>query len=514
MLSALYFFTIGLMIISCQNPKKADILITNGTIYNGVDTVPKNVDIAIKGDKILFIGDAKKANVSANSVLDATGLIVLPGFIDPHTHATGDLGNKDKSGNIPFLMQGVTTVTIGNDGNSPYPYAEQKENYKSNGLGTNIVLFTGHGTIRKEVMGSSDRKATYDEIAAMKQLVEQEMRSGAFGMSTGLFYAPGSYANTEEVIALAETVAAYGGIYDTHLRDEGSFSNGLIKAVEEAITIGTKAEIPVHISHIKCLGKDVWHQSDSIIELIENAQDDGLIITANQYPYEASATGLKSAVVPRWAESGGRDSLFFRLKSPSLKQKILTETELNIERRGGPDKLLVVGAKDNGLVGKNVLELSSTMKLSPAETVLEILKSGPIKVASFNMTAYDIENFMRQPWVVTGSDGGDGHPRKYGTFPRKYKTYVEEKKVIGLAQFITVSSSKTAEILKIPNRGQLNEGYYADIIVFNPDTFRDKATYTDAFALANGLVYSIVNGKIAVKDGAYTEVRAGKVLAK
>lgn len=507
-------FIVGMMVLSCKKKIKADILIINGTVYNGMDTVPKNTDIAVKGNKILFIGDADNANVSADSILDATGLIVSPGFIDPHTHATTDLGNKDKSSNLPFLMQGVTTVTIGNDGSSPFPLSEFIPIYEKNGLGTNVVLLTGHGTIRKEVMGSSDREATYDEIAAMKQLVEQEMRSGAFGMSTGLFYAPGSYSNTEEIIGLAETVAAYGGIYDTHLRDEGSFSIGLINAVKEALEIGKKAELPVHISHIKCLGRDVWHKSDTIIKLIENARNEGVDVTANQYPYEASATGLKSAVVPRWAESGGMDSLFYRLNNPNLKQKILAETEQNIERRGGPDKLLVVGAKDNDLVGKNVLELSADLKLGPAETVLEILKSGPIKVASFNMTAYDIENFMRQPWVVTGSDGGDGHPRKYGTFPRKYNTYVKEKKVIGLARFISNSSAKTAGILKIPDRGQLKEGYYADIIIFDPEKFTDKSTYTDAYELANGLVHSIVNGKITAKNGQYTQVRAGKVLKK
>ena len=493
---------------------KADILIKNGIVYNGIDKTPENISIAIKDDKIVFIGDQNAVIIDASKIIDAKGLIVSPGFIDPHTHAEEDVKDSKKSHNLPFLMQGVTTVTIGNDGSSYFPTQKFKTLYKKQGLGTNVVLLMGHGTIRKEVMGKSDRKATDRDIEKMRKLVQQEMDAGSFGISTGLFYAPGSYSNTEEVISLAKIVAKNDGIYDTHLRDESSFSIGLIPAIEEAIEIGRQAKLPIHISHIKCLGVDVWHLSDSIIQLIERSKAEGINITANQYPYEASATSLKAAVVPRWAESGGLDSLFIRYDEPALRKRILEETKKNIIRRGGPDKLLIVKAVDTIFVGKNLLEISQLLNISPEETVFKTLKTGFVKVASFNMNKEDISNFMKQDWVVTGSDGGSGHPRKYGSFPRKYHKYVKKEKLIDIATFINNSTSRTAEIFKIPNRGKLQVGYYADIIIFNPKTFKDRADYTDAFQYAEGLKYSIINGQISIEDGNYVGKLNGKVLTK
>ncbi len=325
---------------------------------------------------------------------------------------------------------------------------------------------------------------------------------------------PREASDTDEVIALAKTVAQNNGIYDTHLRDESTFTIGLVPAILEAIDIGRQAKLSIHISHIKCLGVDVWHQSDSIIRIIENARKEGLDITANQYPYDASATGLKSAVVPRWAESGGKDSLFFRYENPNLKKLILEETKENIVRRGGADKLLLVRCNDSSFTGKTLLEISQILGLKPEETVFDVLKTGPVGVASFNMTSEDVTNFMKQPWVVTGSDGNTGHPRKYGSFPRKYHKYVQQENVIDLATFISNSTSKTAEMFKICKRGRLLEGYYADIIAFDPTTFRDKADYTNAFQLAEGIEYSIINGQIAIEKGNFTETLNGRVLTK
>ena len=456
----IFILMIFISLSSCRKEVNADILIINGNIYNGEDTSSRQVSIAIKDDKIIFIGDIDKTAIKSKRTIDAKGLIVCPGFIDPHTHADRDLNDQKKSHNKPFLMQGVTTVVIGNDGNSYYPINKYKTLYEKNGIGTNAVQFIGHGTIRSEVMGNSDKKANDEDIMQMQALVEQEMKSGAFGMSTGLFYAPGSYADTEEVIALAKIVARYHGIYDTHLRDESSFSIGLIPAVKEAIEIGRQAKLPIHISHIKCLGADVWNQSVEIIELIERGNAEGISITANQYPYNASATGLKSAVVPRWAESGGKDSLYIRLRDPELRIEILEETKKNIIRRGGPDKLLIVKVDDSIFLGKNLLEISKILKISPERSVYEILKGNFTRVASFNMIADDIVNFMKRDWVVTGSDGNTGHPRKYGSFPRKYDKYVKKEKVIDIATFINGSTSKTAVIFKIRKRGLLKEGYY------------------------------------------------------
>ncbi|MGM5470945.1 N-acyl-D-amino-acid deacylase family protein [Flavobacteriaceae bacterium LMO-SS05] len=501
-------------LISCKKEIKADILIENGIVYNGTDSVPNDVSIAIKNDKIVFIGNQTDVKIKASKIIDAEDLIVSPGFIDPHTHADRELKDATQSHNKPFLFQGITTVIVGNDGDSFFPTSTYKEKYEAHGIGTNAILLVGHGTIRKQVMGSSDRKANEEEITKMQALVQQEMGAGAFGISTGLFYAPGSYSNTEEVIALAKTVSKNNGIYDTHLRDESSYTVGLIPAIQEAIDIGRRASLPIHISHIKCLGVDVWNQSDSIIKLIEKARKASIDVTANQYPYDASATGLKAAVTPRWAESGGKDSLFIRYRNPKLKQRILDETKINIARRGGPDKLLIVKAPDSSFVNKTLLEIAQNLKITPEEAVFKTLETGYIRVASFNMNRYDIHNFMKQDWVVTGSDGNTGHPRKYGSFPRKYHKYVKQEKVIDVATFINGSSSKTADIFRIPNRGQIKEDYYADIIIFNPETFRDIADYKDAFQLAEGLEYSIINGKLSVENGKFTGQLNGKVLKK
>ncbi len=500
---------------SCNEKKiVADILIENGTVYNGISTEAIQVDIAIKENEIIFIGDKSDVNIKAKKRIDARGLIVCPGFIDPHTHADRELKKPKKSHNQPFLMQGVTTVVVGNDGNSYFPSSEFRELYETNGIGTNVVLMVGHNTLRKLVVGRSNIKASEEEIRNMQTLVQREMDAGAFGLSTGLFYAPGSYSSTEEIIALAKIVAKNDGIYDTHLRDEGSYTIGLKGAIEEAIEIGRQAKLPIHISHIKCLGVDVWNQSSEVIELIEKARAEGIDVTANQYPYDASATGLQSAVVPRWAESGGNDSLFIRYNDVATKVKILEETEANIARRGGPDKLLIVDTEDASFLGKDLLEISKENNCSPQEAVFLVLKSGSTRVASFNMIKEDIINYMQQPWVVTGSDGNSGHPRKFGTFPRKYRKYIQEENVLDLGTFINGCTSKTAEIFKIPNRGKLKVGYAADIIIFNPLTFKDKANYNDAFVLAEGLEYSIINGLISVENGKPTKELNGKVLTK
>ena len=504
------------VILSCASKKKveADLIIKNGSVYNGYDTIPEKVSIAIKGDKIIFIGNEKWVRLKSDKTIDANGLIVCPGFIDPHTHADKDLIKKSTSHNLPFLMQGVTTVIVGNDGESYFPTIKYKDVFEKNGLGTNVVLLAGHGTLRQEVIGNSKIKATPEQVNAMQDLLQKELDAGAFGMSTGLFYSPGSYADTQEVIDLAKVVAKNGGIYDTHLRDESSYSIGLIPSIEEAIEIGRKAKLPIHISHIKCLGVGVWNESEAIIKLIEKSRSEGIDVSANQYPYDASATGLKAAVVPRWAESGGNDSLFLRYKNPVLKLKILGETKENITRRGGPDKLLIVKAQEESFNGKNVAEIASILNVSAEEAVFKILEKGFARVASFNMNEKDIQNFMKQSWVVTGSDGNEGHPRKYGSFPKKYNKYVTNDHIISVAKFINGSTSETAAIFKIPKRGKIKEGYFADIIIFDPNTFKDKADYIDAFQYAEGLKYSIINGVTVVDNGIYNSFRPGKVLKK
>ncbi len=493
---------------------EVDILIKNAMVYNGIDTVYKKSSIGIKDDKIVFIGDKNSYSIKPKKIINAIGMIACPGFIDPHTHADRDLIIPSKSHNKPFIFQGVTTVIVGSDGKSFFPTSKYKKIYEANGIGTNVALLVGHGTVREQVMGTSNQKATKEDILKMQQLIQQEMDAGVFGMSTGLFYAPGSYSDTDEIIHLAKVVAKNGGIYDTHLRDESSFTIGLIASIKEAIEIGRQAKLPIHISHIKCLGIDVWYKSKDVIELIEKSQAENIQITANQYPYDASATGLKSAVVPRWAESGGRDSMFIRYRNPKFKNHILNETKNNIKRRGGANKLLIVKTPEALFLGKNLLEISKMLKVSPEVAVFKILEKGYARVASFNMSLFDIYEFMKKDWVVTGSDGNSGHPRKYGSFPRKYHKYVQQEKIIDLATFINQSTSKTADIFKIKNRGVLKKGYYADIIIFNPNTFKDKANYTNAFLFSEGLEYSIINGKISIENGKFTSKLNGRVLKK
>lgn len=502
-------------IFSCSKKSiDADILIKNGTVYNGVDLTSSKVAIAIKNDKIVFLGDESSVSINALKTIDATGLIVSPGFIDPHTHADREFKDSKLSHNLPFLMQGITTTIVGNDGDSFYPTETYKKLYTKQGIGTNAVQLIGHHEILEAVIGNSDVKPSPEELIKMQELVQKEMDAGAFGMSTGLYYAPGSYTSTEEIIALAKIVAKNDGIYDTHLRDENAYSIGLIPAIEEAIEIGRQAKLPIHISHIKCLGVDVWHQSNDIIKRIEKAQQEGIEVTANQYPYDASATSLNAAVSPRWAESGGKDSLLYRFKQPKFRARILKETKKNIARRGGSERLLIVTINDSSYFGKTLFEVSKMLNISPEEAVYTVLNTGYVRVASFNMNTEDIHNFMKQPWVVTGSDGNTGHPRKYGSFPRKYHKYVQQEKVIDLGTFINNSTLKTAEIFKIPNRGKLKEGYYADVIIFNPETFKDKADYKDAFQFSEGLEYSIINGKLSVENGKPTNNLNGKVLTK
>lgn len=501
------------LVLSCTSKTEVDLLIINGTVYDGMATKPTQKAIAVVGKSIYWIGE-DYAHLNPKKTIDAKGMIVSPGFIDPHTHADRELKEPKLSHNAPFLYQGITTVMVGNDGSSFYPTSEYIAKYKTHGVGTNVVPLVGHGTIRQQVIGRGDRKATEADLVQMRALMDKEMKAGAFGMSTGLFYAPGSYSDTQEVIELAKVVAQNKGVYDTHLRDESSYTVGLIPAIEEAIEIGRQAKLPIHISHIKCLGVDVWGQSKDIVKSIEKAQKEGIEVTANQYPYDASATGLKSATVPRWVESGGRDSIFIRYNNPKLRKRILAETTKNITRRGGASKLLLVKTDDKNILGKNLQEVADYYKLTPAEAVYKALKTGYIRVASFNMTDEDIHHFMVQPWVVTGSDGNTGHPRKYGSFPRKLQKYVLENKVIDLAFFINNSTYKTAQIFRLPKRGALQVGFAADIVIFNPQSLKEKATYADAFQLAEGLEYSIINGQIALQHGKQTDKLYGEVLSK
>lgn len=493
---------------------KLDLLLTGGLVVDGSMRAPVKTDIGIRGDRIVFIGKSAGKNVTAARTLDAKGMVIAPGFIDPHTHALEDLSNPKLSSNENYLMQGVTTVITGNDGGGPFRVAETLEKWARQGIGVNAGLLVGHGTVRGEVLGAGDVEPSIEQLARMKNLIGQAMNEGAFGMSTGLFYAPGSFAKTEEVIALAKTAAESGGIYDTHLRDEGSYSIGLLGSVRETIRIGREAGIPVHISHIKALGTEVWGQSREVVRLIRQARAKGIKVTANQYPYTASGTNIIAALVPRWAEAGGNAELLKRIKDPQVRPRLVIEMEANLKRRNGAEAILITRSQNKQLVGKTLGAVAKEWKKSPVEAALDIVASGGAGIASFNMNESDIDYFMKQNFVMTGSDGSSGHPRKYGTFPRKLREYVFEKKLITLPFTIRASSSLTAETFRISERGRLRVGYFADVVVFDPKGVADRATYEQPEALATGMKFVIVNGRIAVDEGKYTGILAGSPLRK
>jgi N-acyl-D-aspartate/D-glutamate deacylase len=491
-----------------------DVLIRGGSVIDGTGGAAREADVGIRGDRIVLVGDAAKEGRSAKRVIEAKGLIIAPGFIDPHTHAADDLGTMAGRSNQNFLFQGVTTVVTGNDGGGPLPIGATLRRWEELGIGTNAILYVGHGTVRQRVMGMSDAAPGVAELEKMKSLVRDGMREGAFGLSTGLYYAPGSYAKTGEVIALARVAAELGGVYDTHMRDESSYNIGVLESIRETIEIGRQARLPVHISHIKMLGVDVWGRSDEAIGLINEARREGVEVTANQYPYTASGTSLTAALVPRWAEVGGTQELLKRIDDASIRPRLISEMEVNLKRRGGAGSLLITRTRDRALIGKRLDEIARQRGRSAIETALDIIRDGGAGVASFNMDEKDIENFMRQPWVMTGSDGSSGHPRKYGTYPRKIRDYVLTRKVISLPRMIEASSGQVATALRIPERGRIARGWFADVIVFDAKTIAENATYEQPEILSTGLRYVLVNGRVAIDNGQYTGALAGRSLRK
>jgi N-acyl-D-amino-acid deacylase len=497
-----------------RSDQQLDLLILHGKLVDGSGSKPRAADVGIRGDRITFVGDARKANLTAARIIDATGLVIAPGFIDPHTHTLGDLSDQNRKSNEAYLMQGVTTVVTGNDGGSVLNVGETLRRWDEQGLGTNAVLLAGHGTIRGRVLGPTDAQPNPAQLEDMKTLVARAMDEGAFGLSTGLYYAPGSYAKTEEVIELSKVAAAKGGIYDTHMRDESSYSIGLLGSIKETIRIGREAKIPVHISHIKALGPEVWGQSKQAIELIKKARAEGIEASACQYPYDASGTTLQASLVPRWAEVGGRAELLKRIDDPQLRPRLLAEMEENLKRRGGAESLLITDARDTQLVGKRLSQIARARNKPPIEVALALIKSRDLAVASFNMNGKDIDRFMKQSFIATCSDGSAGHPRKYGTFPRKLREYVYNRRLIGLPFAVRNSSALTAETFRIPERGLIREAYFADVIVFDQKTVADRATYEQPELFSVGMKFVIVNGKIAVENGVYTGALAGRALRK
>ena len=502
-----------------QGPDSVDILIRRGIVHDGSGAASRVADVGIRGDRITFVGDAEQARVAARRTIDATGLIVAPGFIDPHNHLlAGVPGTNENTRRAPSaLMQGITTVTVGPDGRGPFEVARVMAESERVGVGTNIFTLVGFGTVRGAVMGNSAAKATPAQVDSMRKLIDKAMREGAYGVGSGLFYAPQSFSSTDEVIAVISAAKAYGGVYDTHQRDESSYSIGLMNSVREAIRIGRESGLTTNLGHVKALGVDVWGYADSVLRLMREARAQGHMVVADQYPWAASGTGLSAALLPRWAQSGGGDSLRMRIADPATRERMLVEMRDNLRRRGGDSTLLLTGgnAPARPYIGKTLKQVAMEKSMPPVETALEMIRDGlDMSVASFNMNERDIETFMKDPFVMTSSDGSGGHPRLYGTYPRKIRRYVLDKPVITMERMIQSSSQQVAEVYGIANRGSLKTGYFADVIVFDPATIREQATYEAPEKLSVGMRWVFVNGTVAVEAGNPTGAMAGKGLRK
>lgn len=511
------FRGIGNVLADNDRPEPFDLLLQGGQVVDGSGSAPRLDDVGIRGDRIVFLGNASQEKVAAARTLDVHGMIVCPGFIDPHTHTLEDLSSPARNGNVNYLMQGVTTVVTGNDGGGSPHVAKILDLLQRQGIGTNAVLLVGHGAVRHEVLGNGDVQPTIEQLESMKALVHSAMQEGAFGLSTGLYYVPGSFAKTEEVIELSKVAAAMGGYYDSHMRDEDSYSIGLLGSIAETIRIGREAKIPVHISHIKALGPQVWGKSVEAIQMIEKARAEGVDVTADQYPYTASGSSLIASLLPPWAQAGKNEEVLARLDDPALRPRLLQEMAENLKRRGGADSLLFTSSDARELLGKRLAEVAKEKNLPPVEAALAIMRERKLEgldLASFNMNEDDVTRFMQQPWVMTGSDGSRGHPRMFGTFPRKLRVYVYQKKTITLPFMIHASSAFAAQTIRIPERGLLRTGYFADVIAFHPDTVADQSTYERPMELAVGMRYVIVNGKLAIEDGKYNGALAGRTLRK
>lgn len=494
-----------------------DILITNARVVDGTGNPWYRADIAIRGDRIAAVG--RLAGAKAATTLDAADRYVTPGFIDVHSHAGPGLLTDELKHGQPVLAQGITTVLVNPDGGGPTDLATQRATYEKGGIGPNVALFIPHGSIRREVMEMSDRDPDAAQLARMVELARQGMQAGAVGMSSGLYYAPGSYSKTAEVVALAKAIAPFGGVYSSHIRDESDYTIGVVAAVDEVITIAEQAGIVGVVSHMKALGPASWGLSKTLVANIDAARGRGVQVFADQYPYEASGTGIVGALIPRSAQVGGREAMMKRI-SGELRGEIREAVRINIARRGGAETLMVSRYRpDPSFEGQRLAALAAAHDASPEEFALQMLEKGDAGLISFNMSEEDIELIMRQPWTMTCTDGdlvpmgsGKPHPRAYGAFPRKIERYVIERGAVGLAAAVRSMTSLPATVYGLKDRGQVRAGAYADLLLFDPAAVDDAATYQEPHQLAKGMETIIVNGRLVRKDGVFATELSGRVV--
>jgi N-acyl-D-amino-acid deacylase len=503
--------------VSGQAPQQFDILIRNGRVLDGTGNPWYRADIGITGDRIGAMG--RLGGATATVVIDAADRYVTPGFIDVHSHAGGGLGTDELKHGQPLLAQGLTTVFVNPDGGGPVDLAAQRATYEKQRIGVNVAQMVPHGSIRRAVMEMSDRDPDAGELAKMVELTRHGMLAGGFGLSSGLYYAPGSYSKTAEVVAMARATAPFGGVYSSHIRDEADYTIGVVAAVQEVIDIAEQGGVIGVVSHMKALGPASWGLSKTLIERIEGARSRGVQVFADQYPYEASGTGIVGALIPRSAQVGGRDAMMKRITG-ELRSEIRAEVKTNIARRGGADTLMISRYSVNpSFEGQRLSALAAKAGVPPEEYALQLLEKGDASLVSFNMSENDIESIMRQPWTMTCTDGdlvrmnvGVPHPRAYGAFPRKLKRYVSERSAIDLPAAIRSMTTLPATVFGMKDRGQLRPGAFADVLIFDLAKVNDAATYEKPHQLAEGMTDIIVNGEVARRDGKFTAALAGRVL--
>lgn len=500
-----------------------DILIVAGSIVDGTGAPRFSGDVALRGDRIVALSRAALPRARATRVIDAAGMIVAPGFIDLHAHLEPLLNQPSAESAV---RQGVTLALGGPDGGGPWPFAEYLGRAQQAGLGINVAFLVGHNTIRQRVMGLADRAPTPDELRTMQGMVAQAMGEGAFGLSTGLRYVPGYYSKIEEVIALARAAADSGGIYTSHLREEGL---GLLEGVREAIKIGEGAKIPVVLTHHKAIGRQMWGASSKTLAMVDSARRRGIDVMIDQYPYTASSTGI-AVLIPPWALAGGDTAFARRVSNRQLRDSIERGVvELLLTDRGGGDLRRVQFGRVSWqptLEGKTLYDWAVQRGIDPtppkaAALVIEAELKGGASMVYHVIDEGDVQQIMRHPMTMIASDGrltrpGEGvpHPRAYGTFPRVLGVYARERKILTLEQAVKKMTSMPADRLALPQRGRLRNGAIADLVVFDAATVADRGTFENPHQYPVGIHHVLVNGSVVVENGALTAARPGRVLRR
>ena len=503
-----------------SSPKPYDLLIAGGTVVDGTGQPRFRGDVALRGDRIVRVSRAAIPADSAASVLDAEGLVVAPGFWDNHAHIATSIHEHPLAEN--FIRQGITTIIASlHSGAQPYPLADYAGALR---LAPNVGFFAGHWWVRREVIGMANRDPSPAELERMKTLVEETMQAGALGLSTGLLYVPANYARTEEVIELAKVAARHGGIYVTHMRDEG---RGLLNSVAETIRIAAEAGIPAQINHHKAVGAGQWGWSTRTLAMIDSANAAGLDVKHDLYPYTASSTG-SNILFPPWALAGGQDSLVARLNDPGTRRTIEREmVPLMEEERGGGDLSRIqfrVVPSDRRYDGKTLADLARDRRMpmttaTGIQLVIELQIKGGFSAIYHSIHEDDVQRIMRHPLAMFETDGdpveigvGFPHPRSYGTFPRVLARYVRELGVLTLEEAVKKMTSMPAEQMGQGERGAVREGAYADLTVFDATRIQDRATYSDPHQYSVGIRHVVVNGTPVIRDGAMTGERPGRWL--